>query len=72
MISIRAYYVQLGGHVHVRIFSSPTPFQTGGRNGVLIFSATEWPHAKRALELIATVLPDGAQVETAETQGRRP
>lgn len=63
MISIRAYWTVAGGHVHVRVFSAPTPTATGGRNGVLVFTVTEWPHAKAELEKIATVRPDSSQVE---------
>ena len=43
-VSFRLRYKRLGGHIHVRLFSSEFgPETTHGLNGTLVFRESEWP-----------------------------
>lgn len=51
-VSFHLWHKTLGGHVHVRVFSSEFGVETThGLNGTLIFRLSEWPQFKQALEL---------------------
>ena len=43
-VSFRLWHKKLGGHIHVRVFSSEFgPETTHGLNGTLVFRESEWP-----------------------------
>ncbi len=51
-VSFRLGHKKLGGHVHVRVFSSEFgPETTHGLNGTLTFRETEWPAFRDMLEV---------------------
>lgn len=57
-MNLRLYFLTLGGHVHVRVFSGKSKELTHGKNGDLVFSVEEWPAMYAKLTSIAEVLPE--------------
>lgn len=50
---IRVRWTQIGAHIHCALFCN-------GKAGDLVFGAEDWPGVRRRLEMIATVIHDGA------------
>lgn len=78
-VSFRLWHRKLGGHVHVRVFSSEFgPATTHGCNGTLIFRESEWPAFRKLLEtgalhyspLDGCGLPPAGEVEFVEDTER--
>lgn len=68
-VSFRVRYAKLGGHVHVKVWSSEFgPETTHGSNGSLVFRESEWRAFRAALEVGASesVEPEAVAVEFAE------
>ena len=58
MTNLRMYFRQLGGHVHVRVFSGKHVTLTHAKNGDLTFSKDEWEDVRALLVRIAEVRAD--------------
>ena len=66
-VSFRLWHKKLGGHIHVRVFSSEFgPETTHGSNGSLTFRESEWPAFRDLLERGREyVVPDDESVAVA-------
>lgn len=70
-VSFRVRYTKLGGHVHVKVWSSEFgPDTTHGLNGTLVFRESEWPAFRKALDIGALfALPeDGSKGRVARVE----
>lgn len=54
---LRLRWKLLGGHVHCRLFTSPTPDGTWAKCGDLVFSEKEWDGVRIALNS-CEILPE--------------
>ena len=65
MTHFRLYWLKLGTHVHVRVFSGKHERLTHGKNGSLVFTTSEWESFLRCFQDhgtdTITILPEDAQ-----------
>lgn len=56
-LGMRWRYTQLGGHIHVRVFTS-TNGVTFANCGKLVFNVEEWPGVKELIPYGVEILPN--------------
>ena len=63
MLIMRFRWRQLGGHVHVRVFTGKQFDGTFEKCGDLVFDGSAWPLVARRLGELAVLEDDGACVQ---------